>query len=255
MTCKAIVEFKAVELGALQASTKCRFCGSSIPAGALHAAVCESTDCQELFKLSCHKQHSCGHACGGVANEATCLPCLRGCDQEALRQLKITQDHEDQCMICFTSAISEEPCMRLQCGHLFHFRCTQTMLALRWNGPRVTFGFAQCPICKSSVVHDSNPLLQEQLKPLVELFAEVRRKALMRLEYDGLVKSAGQSEEERAAFAMHKYAYYICFKCKRAYFGGEGACEVARDNSDFNPEELVCGSCVGGLLRGYYTMQ
>ena len=247
-SCKAILEFKAVELGPLQTSLKCRFCGSTIPAGALHVTVCEAADCQELVKISCNKLHACGHTCGGVAGELSCLPCLHGCDAAALQGLRITQDHEDQCMICFTSAISEEPCVHLQCGHLFHFRCTQTLLGMRWSGPRVTFGFAQCPICKASLVHDSNPLLKGLLAPLVELFAEVRRKALLRLEYDGLAQSAGRGDDERVAFAMNKYAYYICFKCKKAYFGGEGACEVARDNSDFNPEELVCGSCVGGLV-------
>ena len=69
----------------------------------------------------------------------------------------------------------------------------------------------------------------------------------MRLDYDGLSQNAGQTEEERCAFAMHKYAYYICFKCKKAYFGGDAACEAARENSDFNPEELICGACIGGM--------
>ena len=37
---------------------------------------------------------------------------------------------------------------------------------------------------------------------------------------------------------MDQYAYYVCFKCGKAYFGGEAGAGDA-----FNPEELVCGGC------------
>ena len=56
---------------------------------------------------------------------------------------------------------------------------------------------------------------------------------------------AGPTEEDRAKFAIDKYAYYLCFKCKHAYFGGLRACQDARGD-DFNPEELVCPMCVQG---------
>lgn len=59
---------------------------------------------------------------------------------------------------------------------------------------------------------ETHPALQELLKPIRELHGDVRRKSLMRLEYDGS-KIEG-SEAEKAAVAMKKYAYYICFKCK-----------------------------------------
>jgi E3 ubiquitin-protein ligase MYCBP2 len=45
---------------------------------------------------------------------------------------------------------------------------------------------------------------------------------------------------------MDKYAYYTCFKCDKAYFGGEYACAAARGGDDYDPSELVCGACVGG---------
>ena len=49
-----------------------------------------------------------------------------------------------------------------------------------------------------------------------------------------------------AGFAVDRYAYYVCFKCGKAYYGGEAQCdaEVGRANAeDYNPEELVCGGC------------
>lgn len=29
----------------------------------------------------------------------------------------------------------------------------------------------------------------------------------------------------------------------QAYYGGEARCEAEVDNSDYNPEELICGGC------------
>ena len=43
---------------------------------------------------------------------------------------------------------------------------------------------------------------------------DVRRKALMRLEYEGLDKG----RPDPAAYAMDRYAYYVCFKCKKVSF-------------------------------------
>ena len=43
---------------------------------------------------------------------------------------------------------------------------------------------------------------------------------------------------------MERYAYYVCFKCGKAYFGGEARCDLDAGAGDaFNPEELVCGGC------------
>lgn len=42
--------------------------------------------------------------------------------------------------------------------------------------------------------------------------ADVKRKALMRLEYEG---DCTMRNDHAAAYAMEKYAYYVCFKCKK----------------------------------------
>lgn len=131
---------------------------------------------QEYAKLACSKTHPCGHPCGGVKNEDTCLPCLHGCDKNTGC---LKQDADDMCMICFTEALSAAPavqvslqitasttcvvrfsyiyynsmfnsllCRQLDCTHVFHLQCTRRVLENRWLGPRITFGFMLCPICK-----------------------------------------------------------------------------------------------------------
>ena len=59
------------------------------------------------------------------------------------------------------------------------------VLEKRWTGPRIAFGFCNCPICKSKIIHHS---LKKLLDPIESLYEDVKKKALMRLEYEGLSK-------------------------------------------------------------------
>ncbi|XP_071570923.1 E3 ubiquitin-protein ligase MYCBP2-like isoform X2 [Temnothorax nylanderi] len=82
-----------------------------------------------------------------------------------------------------------------------------------------------------------------------ELYEDVRRKALMRLEYEGLHKAegafaSGGRYQDPAAYAMERYAYYVCYKCQKAYlYGGEARCDAQVGGESFDPAELVCGGC------------
>jgi E3 ubiquitin-protein ligase MYCBP2 len=98
-----------------------------------------------------------------------------------------------------------------------------------------------------------HPSLSEILIPIKLLYNDVRRKAFMRLQYEGLDRSeaitsvTGRFHNDAAGFAMERYAYYVCSKCNKAYFGGEARCEVdaaAGDgDEEYDPNELVCGAC------------
>ncbi|XP_035377138.1 E3 ubiquitin-protein ligase MYCBP2 isoform X7 [Electrophorus electricus] len=245
-TMKAMVEFREhTGKPASSSSEACRFCGtrngtelSSV------GSVCSDPDCQEYAKLACSKTHACGHPCGGVKNEDLCLPCLHGCDKTTGC---LKQDADDMCMICFTEALSAAPAIQLDCSHVFHLQCTRRVLENRWLGPRITFGFMSCPICKNKINH---LVIKDLLDPIKELYEDVRRKALMRLEYEGLHKSeaittpGARFYNHPAGFAMNRYAYYVCYKCKKAYFGGEARCDAeGGQGDDYDPSELICGAC------------
>lgn len=47
---------------------------------------------------------------------------------------------------------------------------------------------------------------------------DVRRKAVMRLEYEGLDKG----RPDLASYAMDRYAYYVCFKCTKVSLNVKG---------------------------------
>ncbi|XP_015429888.1 PREDICTED: E3 ubiquitin-protein ligase MYCBP2-like [Dufourea novaeangliae] len=243
-TLKALIEFRdgspRKPVGAT--SGICRFCGITGNTGLLAIGnICTDNDCQEHAKNACSKMHNCGHICGGVRNEKTCLPCLHRC----LSDSDLKQDADDMCMICFTEALSAAPAIQLQCGHVFHLHCCKHVLMKRWVGPRITFGFSLCPICKVPMEHAT---LADQLTNINELYEDVRRKALMRLEYEGLCKSEaafgpGARYQDSAAYAMERYAYYVCYKCQKAYYGGEARCDAQVGGETFDPTELVCGGC------------
>jgi E3 ubiquitin-protein ligase MYCBP2 len=254
-TLKAMVEFRGEntrtkivssitgqKLMASNITGICRFCGTTGNTGLLAIGnVCNEPECQEYAKNACNKTLNCGHQCGGVINEKKCLPCLHGCSGE------LKQDGDDMCMICFSEALSCAPAIQLKCGHLFHQHCAKAVLTTKWPGPRITFAFSLCPICKNTIEHNS---LEELLSPIRNLYEDVHRKALMRLEYEGLHRceaitvSGGRFYNDPAGYAMERYAYYVCCKCNKAYYGGEARCDAELGIGDnYDPSELVCGAC------------
>ncbi|GFY47108.1 hypothetical protein TNIN_284731 [Trichonephila inaurata madagascariensis] len=243
-TLKAMVEFREGNRGKPNSSGVCRFCGSSSSTGLLSIGnVCNEPECQEHAKNACSKMLQCGHMCGGICNESPCLPCLHRCGDVS----SLKQDADDMCMICFIEALAYAPAIQLSCGHVFHLHCCRAVLTKKWSGPRITFRFSLCPICQAPMDH---PVLKEFLDPARSLFEDVKRKALMRLEYEGLhnvdaISTPGaRFYKDPAGFAMDRYAYYVCFKCKKAYYGGEARCDAeAGVGDDYDPTELVCGAC------------
>ncbi|XP_059059876.1 E3 ubiquitin-protein ligase MYCBP2 [Achroia grisella] len=220
----------------------CRFCGSRSATGLLAIGnVCSDQQCQEHGRQACNRVLSCGHMCRGVRHEPECLPCLFGCSGRA-DATPLRQDADDMCMICFTDPLQAAPAIQLHCGHVFHLHCCKKVLTNKWNGPRISFSFAQCPICKDDIDHWA---LEELLQPIQRLREEVKRKALMRLQYEGVTApggARGKMAQDPTTYAMERYAYYVCHKCDRAYFGGLARCE-AETNARWEPAELVCGAC------------
>ena len=57
--------------------------------------------------------------------------------------------------------------------------------------------------------------------PLFELYEDVKRKCLLRLEYENQTKceavttSSSKFYQKPQEYALWKYAYYMCYKCKK----------------------------------------
>jgi len=58
---------------------------------------------------------------------------------------------------------------------------------------------------------------------------------------DEVTKKESKFYNKPADYAMYRFSYFPCYKCKKPYFGGEKVCEAAV--AEFNPKELICGGC------------
>ena len=143
---------------------KCRFCGVALmpdvlsndaPSKALEN-VCNNELCLTKRDQTCVKHLNCGHVCIGVRDETQCISCIEdNCND---KPKYIAQSLDDYCNICFTETLAEAPCIELDCGHVFHYQCILQRVKEKWNPPRITFNFMNCPLCKIKISH---PLLDK----------------------------------------------------------------------------------------------
>lgn len=100
---------------------------------------------------------------------------------------------------------------------ILHYLCLTTIqiitVVIKVQDILIRFFFFQNKI--------NHTVLKDLLDPIKELYEDVRRKALMRLEYEGLHKSEAITTpgvrfyNDPAGYAMNRYAYYVCYKCKK----------------------------------------
>eukprot|EP01017_Pseudomicrothorax_dubius_P046940 TRINITY_DN8351_c0_g1_i1.p1 TRINITY_DN8351_c0_g1~~TRINITY_DN8351_c0_g1_i1.p1 ORF type:complete len:410 (+),score=32.69 TRINITY_DN8351_c0_g1_i1:307-1536(+) len=236
-------------------SRHCRYCNAAITEVIYDEPalrdVCKSGECAEKAALACRKILKCGHPCPGHQKEAECIACL---DPECEKDLpEGAQKGDDYCNICFVEDLRSAPCVKIGCGHIFHYHCLKTRIEMKWHTPRIFFTFCECPLCKKWIKLEEDSPIAELLKQLTALYEDVRGRSVQRLKYEGMEKDPklvdpnsvwhGRPEE----YAMAVFSYYLCFKCKKPYFGGKKNCEdAAADQNrrrEFKESELVCPGC------------
>lgn len=200
-------------------------------------------DLSEAIQKRCQNVLRCGHACLGFEGEVKCPPCLRG----TCCIYSVKQRPTDTCIVCYTDTLDSAPVIMLDCKHVFHLQCIEAVLANKWVGPTITFSFILCPICKAPIKHD---YLETSMKPILDLMEDVKRKAVTRLTFENLhqhediTRPTGRFYRNPEGYAMERYHYYQCFKCKKAYFGGSVECLGEADGDDkHDPKDLICGGC------------
>ncbi|OMJ78568.1 hypothetical protein SteCoe_21592 [Stentor coeruleus] len=226
-----------------QSAKHCRFCNNKITSSSIS---CKKGDCKDRYHNACKKILPCGHQCYGTLNETSCFECLNeDCNQNG----------SSYCTICYVEGLYNAPCVKLGCGHIYHYQCLETTIVKRWAGPRITFKFARCPACNAWVTTPYNIRLEQDLNIVKALYEDIRDKALKRMKFENEgedriknPKDTYYNDPER--YALDRYSYYMCFKCKKPYFGGKKDCEQNNDQAKFNPEELVCPSCSAIGMEG-----
>jgi E3 ubiquitin-protein ligase MYCBP2 len=214
----------------------CRYCeGLSGPG----ADYCRRKECAECFKQSCLKTLPCGHRCFGVAEDSICPPCL----------LCLSPSEQADCGICLEK-LSAGPMVAMRCGHSFHYSCILQRLATRWTGNRISFGYAKCPLCTDWTVCETHSQLCEAIANVYKLYVVVRDKAVKLLNDDPeeqkQVTDASDAEyfNQWEKYAMDRFCFYECIRCKEPYFGGKKQCNIDEDPLHFQPDEMICLNCM-----------
>ena len=206
------------------------------------ASVCTSEECKMWAAKGCTKILPCGHVCIGVRDEKKCVGCLQ-CPETKLGASAGGVSGDDFCNICWTSGLKSAPCVILDCGHIFHHHCLEQKIANKWCGARITFSFLDCPLCKKPL---AAPALAAALAPHLELKKAVMTRAEQRLALEGGHKDAvelkpgGRYEGQPVQYALHKFAYYLCFK----------VAQLTRFDFAASPHSLVRVAVSATLLRG-----
>lgn len=177
--------------------------------------VCRKAECFALMQKSCNKLLPCGHPCRGCAGETRCLPCL---EPECIEKMEPSQQPkvncDDFCTICYATAVGQEPCVQLECGHVFHYECVLSLIQKRWNGPRMVFNYLDCPECKKQISCPSNPKISAALKKELKLKEVVLKKAMERAKFEDLHKEPRLKKpgdpffNDLQGYAMKRLSYY-----------------------------------------------
>lgn len=77
------------------------------------------------------------------------------------------------------------PCVKLGCGHIFHYSCIERALQSRWNGrlvtclivndvgARISFRYAHCALC-NTWISTTNNTLQNLMESAILLRNEIQ---------------------------------------------------------------------------------
>jgi len=158
--------------------------------------------------------------------------------------------------------LSTAPALQLPaCRHAYHAECLRDAVRAGRPGPAVTFAHLACPQCglggsswtamaiegRAPVSH---PALRADLQDDVALLAEVARVATQRIAAYGPsafpeVEPGGEWAGRPVDYALDKFNFYRCFRCGKAYYGGQRECGAAPPGAPagWAAEELVCPGC------------
>jgi len=222
-------------------SLKCRWCKDPITEEHLATTgppkdplrmVCSK--CREKENSCLDKTHECGHPViwhnsmpSSKSMPACIMPkCVETRAQTTGEDIQITA--EDFCAICWVEELGAQPCLKLNCGHVFHAECVKDKLKHRWKpGTPVNISFLECPLCKAPIDWPATcqPYVKT-LRELQELRSDLKLRGIQQIRIEELDTDGSTEEDKLFDLAMHKFNFYECHKCKSFYFGGKKECDA-----------------------------
>ena len=127
----------------------------------------------------CNEELDCGHSCQGCKDEAEHLHCL----EPECCSPKDANKH-DNCVVC-SDELGSQPCISLDCGHVFHAACIRDLLRHRWSTQRTSSNFMRCPSCLAEIKSaDNEPQVRMELFSMKILRRNLQKQALKELNQD-----------------------------------------------------------------------
>jgi len=141
------------------------------------------------------------------------------------------------CGICLDAEVDTEELVQLDCSHNFHLSCIRAQIEAKWAGPRVSFAFLGCALCRADLSGGSLAVITEAPRALREHVYQIcRQRALLDGSIDGL-QSMGP--EQAKCEVLDKMAAYRCGRCRELFCGGTANCGT----TDMDADALRCQSC------------
>jgi hypothetical protein len=207
-------------------SEKCKYCLDPM----YNITECENEICK-LNKTMCETHiTSCGHNNYGITDYELCLVCEN------------KDTYEEICGVCVTDKLHEKPCIKLDCGHIFHLDCIKTRSSINPTD-NITTNHTHCPTCFFRISHgylqndiDNYQTLNKTVESLTEIF----------------IKNNNLSDPIKDI--TPKLIFHKCTKCSDVYLKGLADCQLINnaenpDNPD-NPDNpnnikntMLCPKC------------
>ena len=157
---------------------------------------------------------------------------------------------DDMCNICFTSELGSDPCVKLECGHVFHAECVKDLIKHRWSSLRITFDFMSCPACKFPIRQLNHvPQIQTEINKVLKLKEQVNKlankvKSKGKIDMKPTKQENGEWYQREDEFVMAKSAFYQCWECMKPFFGGLVDCERDLNLAETtSKKDLKCKQC------------
>lgn len=168
-----------------------------------------------------------------------CLKCLR-IEGEMVY-------YADQCYICFDWIGTLTPIELECCGLKLHYECLKEYVHSKFmnDGKRITLKQLSCLMCKKQMRHKS---ANELFAPIDALYEKVKDLVLNRLKLENRMNESKDMSD--IDYGMKLYSCFICFQCKRPYYGGLNDCGGALEDH-INPKERLCSTC--GVPQDFET--
>jgi len=166
-----------------------------------------------------------------------------------LPSLELASTCQGVCMVCF----EEGSCiLQMECRHTICNACFDAQLAAKWPGPRMTFGYLRCGICRTPFANNS---VQSSLDEQLRLQGQVLQVALRKLHEDGLDRQLCETlgraatDDEKKAYAEEMMVVYACHDCDVPYCDGLMDCANAF-RAEACAQRRRCKECEWSSLAG-----